>query len=98
MLGPEASGIKEVLQNIRRDWNDVDIAQTVMLSIHPINSTWVAYDEGRVKLNVDGSCHRGSYDIASGGVIRDHQGRWLRGFSCFEGSGECVYGRASGGV
>lgn len=48
----------------------------------------MASEIGWIKLNVDGSCNRALASVACGGVLRDHQGRWLRGFSSFEGDGD----------
>lgn len=42
--------------------------------------------KGWFKLNTDGSCHAGmdGYgDIAAGGILRNDQGMWLKGFACF---------------
>ena len=33
-----------------------------------------------MKINMDGSCMKGGRDIASGSVIRDCLGQWIKGF------------------
>ncbi|KAF1879364.1 hypothetical protein Lal_00005830 [Lupinus albus] len=45
---------------------------------------------GQVKLNVDGSCIRGTNVMGGGGVIRDHEGRWLSSFSANFGVGSPI--------
>lgn len=46
--------------------------------------------EGWYKINSDGSCKsdcHGFGDIAAGGIIRNSNGTWMKGFACFLGSG-----------
>lgn len=49
---------------------------------HHVEETvqWKKPPLGWIKLNVDGSCVQATGVAACGGLIRDHQGRWLRGF------------------
>ncbi|KAF7830820.1 LINE-type retrotransposon LIb DNA [Senna tora] len=42
------------------------------------------------KLNTDGSCLTSTSDIGAGGILRDHLGKWVRGFSIFKGHGNSV--------
>ncbi|KAF7816694.1 reverse transcriptase [Senna tora] len=53
----------------------------------PVIIKWQVPPEGWWKINTDGSCHTPSYDIAAGGVIRDHSGNWILGFSKYIGGG-----------
>ncbi|XP_057435371.1 uncharacterized protein LOC130728056 [Lotus japonicus] len=43
-------------------------------------SGWIKPDEGWLKVNVDGAvCH--ALGASCDGVVRDHEGRWVKGFS-----------------
>ncbi|KAF7824308.1 hypothetical protein G2W53_022452 [Senna tora] len=50
---------------------------------------WSPPDTGWCKINVDGSFNEDSNNITCGGVIRDHEGKWIRGFSKKLGKG-CI--------
>lgn len=55
-----------------------------------INISWKLPPLGWFKLNIDGSCLgncRNSGSISVGGLIRDHCGNWVLGFSAFLGQG-----------
>ncbi|WMV35331.1 hypothetical protein MTR67_028716 [Solanum verrucosum] len=43
---------------------------------------WHRAPEGMLKLNIDGSFDQNSKMGGTGGVIRDHLGSWIAGFSC----------------
>ncbi|KAK8630332.1 hypothetical protein V6N13_079130 [Hibiscus sabdariffa] len=45
------------------------------------NARWVSPPMDWVKLNVDGARDHGTDFAACGGLIRDHDGRWVRGFA-----------------
>ncbi|KAF7820707.1 reverse transcriptase [Senna tora] len=42
---------------------------------------WVAPTDGWFKLNTDGSCLGNPGSMATAGIIRDHHGNWVSGFS-----------------
>lgn len=96
-LGTELWNIEDVLRFIQRDWNDL----TLSVDVHAITPTWRTWqppDVGWVKLNTDGSCSRGLAHIGCGGVIRDHSGKWLWGFSSYEGHGDAYMAELLGVV
>ncbi|KAF7844864.1 reverse transcriptase [Senna tora] len=52
-----------------------------------VDLCWSPPPEGFYKLNVDGSCMGNPGLMAAAGVIRDHLGHWISGFSKFIGPG-----------
>lgn len=52
---------------------------------NPTLVAWKRPDEGVVKVNVDGSFCRSSGRAGFGGLLQDHDGSWLVGFSGFLG-------------
>ncbi|KAE8694600.1 hypothetical protein F3Y22_tig00110777pilonHSYRG00077 [Hibiscus syriacus] len=50
-------------------------------NIETILSKWRKPMHGCFKLNTDGAIHIGTMEVACGGVIRDHIGAWVAGFS-----------------
>ncbi|KAF1862473.1 hypothetical protein Lal_00046569 [Lupinus albus] len=44
----------------------------------------------RVKINVDDSCIRDSSVMGGGGVLQDHEGKWLSGLSANFGVGSLI--------
>ncbi|KAF7815533.1 reverse transcriptase [Senna tora] len=57
-----------------------------------IEVCWSPPLEGFFKLNVDGSCMGNSGMMAAIGVIRNHLGHWISGFSKFIGPGSRLAG------
>jgi hypothetical protein len=56
---------------------------------HDISSSrllanWISPPEGMFKLNVYGSFLKDSLCLGAGGVIRNHEGEWIAGFSHYE--------------
>lgn len=51
---------------------------------------WQPPPEGSLKLNVDGSFMPAISSMGTGGVLRNHQGNWVAGFSTFEGKGDIL--------
>ncbi|WMV59346.1 hypothetical protein MTR67_052731 [Solanum verrucosum] len=43
---------------------------------------WHRPPEGTIKLNVDGSFKQNTTNGGTGGILRDHLGNWIAGFSC----------------
>ncbi|XP_019457635.1 PREDICTED: uncharacterized protein LOC109358024 [Lupinus angustifolius] len=70
-------------------WNFWDWNQTVH-AICERDICWQRPDIGTIKINVDGSCIRSSLIMGGGGVIRDHAGQWLSGFSANFGVGSAI--------
>ncbi|KAL6527506.1 ubiquitin-specific protease ubp15 [Orobanche gracilis] len=51
---------------------------------------WRLPDYGQVKFNVDGSCSFTQFFMGGGGVLRDHNGIWIAGFSSSYGFGSAI--------
>ncbi|KAM5549769.1 hypothetical protein ABKV19_000934 [Rosa sericea] len=58
--------------------------------------SWLKPPIGFLKLNVDGTRSNQSGFIGAGGVIRDHNGDWLSGFSINLGVGQIINAEARG--
>ncbi|KAK4737731.1 hypothetical protein R3W88_001428 [Solanum pinnatisectum] len=43
---------------------------------------WHRPPEGTIKLDVDGSFEQNTTNGGTGGILRDHLGNWISGFSC----------------
>lgn len=56
------------------------------------NIGWTTPMFGWIKLNSDGSVFGADYRASSGGVLRDFQGRWIRGFA--RNIGRCSISKA----
>lgn len=54
---------------------------------HQNPAAWQPPSNGKVKLNVDGIWHPTRNKMGGGGVLRDHVGRWISGFTSFRGQG-----------
>lgn len=59
-------------------------------TMDPVCFTWTSPPTSFAKLNVDGSFLPNSSVMGSGGIIRDTNGDWVVGFSCFEGNGNVL--------
>ncbi|KAF1887149.1 hypothetical protein Lal_00040746 [Lupinus albus] len=55
--------------------------QSVLLEDNTSMVQWRRPVRGQVKLNIDGSCTRGTNIMGGGSATRNHEGRWLSGFS-----------------
>lgn len=51
---------------------------------------WLPPNAQSFKLNVDGSANLNNLTIGSGGLLRNHDGNWIAGFSSFDGSGNAL--------
>ncbi|KAK4733524.1 hypothetical protein R3W88_007785 [Solanum pinnatisectum] len=49
---------------------------------HMVPVAWHKPPEGVLKLNIDGSFEQNTTNGGTGGVIRDHFGKWITGFTC----------------
>ncbi|KAF7829952.1 putative ribonuclease H-like domain, reverse transcriptase zinc-binding domain-containing protein [Senna tora] len=73
----------------------IDSLDNQILKDSSINSSrhsvvgWKAPENGWFKLNTDGSCLANG-SISCGGVLRDHNGTWIHGFSKKLGSGDVL--------
>ncbi|KAF7815200.1 reverse transcriptase [Senna tora] len=56
----------------------------------PINIKWHPPADSWVKLNTDGACTGNPGPFAIGGLIRDAQGNWIKGFSSYIGYGTAL--------
>ncbi|KAK8544257.1 hypothetical protein V6N13_034619 [Hibiscus sabdariffa] len=52
-----------------------------MLPISRANARWVSPPVDWFKLNVDGTRDHNTGFAVCGGLVRDHDGRWVRGFA-----------------
>ncbi|KAF7810986.1 reverse transcriptase [Senna tora] len=52
-----------------------------------LNVKWNPPNFGWWKLNCDGACSGNPGPFAIGGIIRDHMGNWVKGFSGYVGHG-----------
>ncbi|KAL4336249.1 hypothetical protein GQ457_07G029660 [Hibiscus cannabinus] len=65
-----------------------DMQQSTQLASTPLMRNpveWAPPEQGWVKLNTDGARHATSGMASCGGVLRDHLGEWILGFSKFIG-------------
>jgi hypothetical protein len=51
---------------------------------------WIPPPEGTLKLNIDGSFLEDLGCLAVGGVVRNHDGDWIAGFSDYEAGGDAL--------
>ncbi|KAL5784076.1 hypothetical protein ACOSQ2_006468 [Xanthoceras sorbifolium] len=58
--------------------------------LHIYSLSWSRPQEGWVNLNVDSSRIRDLGNIVAGGVIRDHNRKWLKGYAINKGIGNIV--------
>jgi len=63
---------------------------TIILSYSRLLAHWTSPPEGMFKLNVDGSFLEDSLCLGTGGVIRNHEGEWIAGFSHYEVGGDAL--------
>ncbi|KAF7808415.1 reverse transcriptase [Senna tora] len=73
-------------------WDIVDtsISNKIQEVKEPVIVNWQTPPKGWWKINIDGSCFTPSDDIVAGGVIRDHCGNWILGFSKYIGVGSIL--------
>ena len=67
-----------IINDFAKSWLDANFATIGRDSI-PLQIVWMAPTDNWVKLNIDGSCDIDSGRITTGGVLRNHQKKWLRG-------------------
>ena len=51
---------------------------------------WIPPPEGTLKLNIDGSFLEDLGCLGAGGVVRNHGGDWIAGFSHYEAGGDAL--------
>lgn len=76
--------------NNASEWHFLAGACNIVRVSKQINVHWNPPDPNWFKLNIDGSCSNcldGVGYIAAGGIIRDYNGSWVKGFASFLGKG-----------
>jgi len=51
---------------------------------------WIPPPKGTLKLNIDGSFLQDFGCLGAGGVVRNHDGDWIAGFSHYEVGGDVI--------
>ncbi|KAL5806755.1 hypothetical protein ACOSQ4_029488 [Xanthoceras sorbifolium] len=81
-LGPHIPIVNYALAWWKANYMQADIKNSISLL------SWTPSSIGWLKVNVDGSAANGI--ISAGGVIRDHEKNWMRGFSMNIGGGSIL--------
>ncbi|XP_019422997.1 PREDICTED: uncharacterized protein LOC109332471 [Lupinus angustifolius] len=91
ILGDNTWDIHLVARNTHHDcwkWRHLEQGLTLENDLPLLH--WCFPAEGKIKLNVDGSYTRDSNIMGVGGLLRDHVGKWLSGFSANYGEGSSI--------
>ncbi|XP_048422575.1 uncharacterized protein LOC125469371 [Pyrus x bretschneideri] len=83
---PPVSPQKFIFQ-FARDWYDANKCSSSKPPRQIISIHWIHPPIGRYKINTDGSCKDPFRHISAGGLIRNSEGDWIKGFAANLGRG-----------
>ncbi|KAL5741649.1 hypothetical protein ACOSP7_028381 [Xanthoceras sorbifolium] len=84
------SCLHSIIDNFLKDWMQVIARDHHIVKPHNLRIAWQPPTDGWVKLNIDGGRDMGLDFITAGGVARDANSKWLRGFTLKRGYGSVL--------